>query len=270
MSKAVRTSRGLRVEPIGPRRWRFVHPPLHAELSERLAKAITLRETGQVARAERVLRAILLELPDHLDALHHLALVKDALAESAVAVTIWEEAVRLGRSAFPGAFDRQRDRLEWRHRENRPYLRCLRAYAMASQDEGEITRAVSLCRELLGLDPADDQGVRALAVDMLLELGRPADVVMLCDCYPRDSMPELRYGLALALFQMGRRDHAYRALLAALARAPLSHRQGRLWDTTDGALDWLREVTAGAERAARRLAPGGWSSRAPSDRYGRR
>jgi tetratricopeptide (TPR) repeat protein len=245
MPNPTRTSTGLKVEHIGGHQWRFAYPPLYSELSDGFRKGLELYEAGQLRRAERVLRAVLAEMPDHLGALHHLALLKQAQGEAPVAATIWEEAVRLGRRAFPPGFDRARDRLEWRCGGNRPYLRCLRAFAVACRDEGEPVRALQHCRELLALNPSDDQAVRALAVDILLELGRPAEVVTVCRDYPADFLPEVRYALALALFQLGDRTAADRALQSALAHAPLGDAQARFWNATEGAMGWLRHLSAG-------------------------
>jgi tetratricopeptide (TPR) repeat protein len=245
MPNPTRTGTGLKVEHLGGRLWRFAFPPLYSELSEGFRKGLELYEAGQLRRAERVLRAILGEMPDHLGALHHLALLKHAQGELSVAATIWEEAVRLGRRAFPAEFDSARDRLEWRWGGNRPYLRCLRAFAASCRQEGEPARALELCRELLALNPTDDQGVRALAVEVLLELGRPREVVTVCREYPADFLPELRYALALALFQLGDRTSADRALQAAVAHAPLGEAQARFWHATEGAIGWLRDLSAG-------------------------
>jgi hypothetical protein len=52
----------------------------------------------------------------------------------------------------------------------------------------------------------DHQGVRALAVTVLVALERPEEVMKVCTAYPDDGMPKMAYGRALALFQLGQ-DH---------------------------------------------------------------
>src|SRR5205085_259766 len=143
---------GLTLQRVSARQWQFVYPAVYGELGERFRKGVDLYEAGQLARAERILRATLAEMPDHLDALHSLARLKDDLGETSVATTICEE-------------------------------------------------------------------------------------------YPGDFMPEIRYGLALALFQLGDRQRAGRALRTALAHSALPAPHARFWHATAGALEWLRNLS---------------------------
>lgn len=274
----------LTLEEVGPRQWRFVYPELYDELMERFHRGVELLEAGQLSEAERIFRATLARMPEHLDARHHLALVLDELRRKAEARSVWDEAVKVGRTAFPAGFDPGRDRLEWGWLENRPFLRCLQGLALACRDAGEVEQALGLYRELLALNPNDNQGVRAVTVEALFELGRPGEVLALCRRYPGDIMPELLYGRALALFCLGRRDEADRALREAVAGSPLVakellkakhrrprsrfpgtvtmggpdeayeywERQGKFWERTAGALDWLRGIVGARPRLGSR------------------
>lgn len=264
----------LTLERLGAHEWEFVYPKLYEELMDEFDRGIDEWEVGRLEEAERVFRRTLSFMPDHLDAFHHLALVFDERQRKAEAGALWTEAVRIGRRAFPAEFDRTRDRLEWSRLDNRPFLRCLHGLARHALDAGDIERACDLQRELLTVNPNDNQGVRAEHIGVLLELGRPADVLAVCSDYPDDILPETLYGGALALFQLGhRRDadlalrraagtlpHVVKELLKATHRRPAGLREdmvtvgsadeayvywqhhGRYWQDTDGALDWLRAI----------------------------
>jgi hypothetical protein len=53
-------------------------------------------------------------------------------------------------------------------------------------------------------------------VTVLFTLKRPDAVLQVCAAYPDDGMPEIAYGRALALFQVGRDDEAITALREAV------------------------------------------------------
>jgi tetratricopeptide (TPR) repeat protein len=116
-------------------------------------------------------------MPDHLDAIHHLALVLSCRGLFDEARDLWEQSVRIGRKAFPRDFEIGHDLLEWGFRRNRPFLRCLQGLALARYEEGEIGEALVLFQELLSLNPSDNQGVRAMGVEALFKLGRIEDAL---------------------------------------------------------------------------------------------
>lgn len=277
----------LSLQQVGSHEWQFVYPEQYEELMEEFHQGVELLEGGRLNKAERIFRQTLAQMPDHLDALHHLALVLDEEGRKAAALTVWEEAVRIGRAAFPAGFNPGRDRLEWGWLENRPFLRCLQGLALAYREAGDTERALGLYRDLLALNPGDNQGVRGVMAEALFELSRPAEVLALCERYPGDIMPELTYGRALALFTLGRRREADRALREAVAGSPLvtaellkaRHRRprsrfpgtvtvggpdeafdywehhGKFWGATPGALGWLRGIVD--VRTPRRVAQAG-------------
>ncbi len=190
---------------------------------------------------------------------------------------LWRGALELGRTAFPPrAFQLGRDRLEWGWTENRPFLRCLESWMHVRAEAGAREEALGCARELLALNPGDNQGVRCVAMTWLLEAGANEEAAALAEAYPEDSFAETTYGHALALFRLGRFDEADHALRAAIGDLPLvaaellktKHRaprrrypgsitvggadqaydywqsDGATWSTTPGAMDWLRRVQA--------------------------
>ena len=145
-------------------------------------------------------------------------------------------------------------------------------------------------QELLSFNPNDNQGVRALAVTVLFALKRPEEVLKVCMAYPDDGMPEVAYGRALALFQLGRDHDATTALKEAVRWRPrvaaellkTRHRRppssipgtitmggadeayaywqhsGRFWEETAEALAWVAETRhATGQRRGQQRGPRG-------------
>ncbi|MCX6643467.1 MAG: tetratricopeptide repeat protein, partial [Candidatus Bathyarchaeota archaeon] len=76
-------------------------------------------EEGNLDEAEKVFKMVLAQMPDHLDSIHHLALVLSERDLYDQARDLWEQAVRIGRKAVPQDFELGKDRLEWGWLENR-------------------------------------------------------------------------------------------------------------------------------------------------------
>ncbi len=126
------------------------------------------------------------------------------------------------------------------------------------------------------MNPNDNQGIRAFAIDCYFRLGQPNNVLAVCKHYPNDTMEEVLYGRALALFQLHQERKARTALLKAVEFLPLiaeklvkkTHRppknlnphyishggkdqayyywkqNGRHWEKTNGALQLVASVLA--------------------------
>jgi len=215
----------LKLSQVAPHEWEFVYSDIYDNLMDEFDTGCDFYEQGNLDEAERVFKAVLAQMPDHLDAIHHLALVLSERNLLNQARDLWEQAVRIGRKAFPEDFKLGRDRLEWGWLENRPFLRCLHGLALARYDEGEVEAGLSLFQELLSLNPNDNQGVRAMAILALFKLGRLEDVLKIAEQYRGDVMPETLYGRALALFKLGRRREASIALKEAVRHLPLVRKE---------------------------------------------
>jgi len=264
----------LRLHPVGPHEWEFVYDDIYNELMDQFHTGCEFYDEGSLDEAERIFRTVLAEMPDHLDAIHHLALVLSGRGLLAEARDLWEQTSRIGHKALPQDFQLGRDRLEWGWLENRPFLRCLHGLALAKYDNREIEEALKLFQELLSLNPNDNQGVRALAIQALFELGRLEDALEVTERYPDDAMPETLYGRALALFKRGQRKEATAALREAIEYLPLVakelletkhhlpeaampdaitvggtdeayyywERWGQFWEEDTEAVEWLRKT----------------------------
>lgn len=211
----------LKLTPVAPHEWEFVYPKVYDDLMDEFYRGCDLYDAGELDQAAKLFRAVLAQMPDHLDALHHLAIVLSELGLPDEARSLWEQAVRIGRKAFPKDFRAGKDRLEWGWLENRPFLRCLHGLALVRYDEGKMEEALALFQELLALNPNDNQGVRALALEALFKLGKLEDALEITKQYRQDIMPETMYGKALALFKLGHRKEANLALREAIKYLPL-------------------------------------------------
>jgi tetratricopeptide (TPR) repeat protein len=205
------------LERIGPHEWKF--PGSAWEISERFSTGCERWEAGNTQEAFTVFQDLLHRHPEHLDVRDRLAHVYEEIGQDDRAKALPEEAVALGRRAFPKGF-RAGDRLEWGWLENRPFLRCLCSFGVVYEREGRREEALAIDQELLSLNPNDNQGVRALAVTVLFALKRPEEVIKVCTAYPDDGMPEVAYGRALVLFQLGRDHDATTALKEAVRWRP--------------------------------------------------
>lgn len=215
----------LKLSKVAPHEWEFIYPHPYRELTPQFNAGCELYEEDELDRAESVFRDVLAQMPDHLDAIHHLAMILSERGLSGQAAALWEQSVRIGRGAFPEDFETGADQLRWGWLDNRPFLRCLHGLLLVRLDTGDVEGALELCRELLRLNPGDNQGVRALALDALFRLGRFEDALEVAKRFPDDVMAETVYGQPLALFRLERRREATMALRKAIGRLPLVARE---------------------------------------------
>lgn len=172
----------------------------------------------------------------------------------------------LGEAAFEdavGAF--------WGILETRPYMRARLGLAQALWASGERQAAVEHLQEMLRLNPGDNQGVRYLLLEWLLEVGADASIQALFDAYPDDASAAWMYGRALHEFRRHGDTAETRRLLAEArtwnphvpdyltGKKRLPRRLPELigmgdvseatvyaaehlaaWRATRGAIDWLR------------------------------
>jgi tetratricopeptide (TPR) repeat protein len=215
----------LKLSEVATHQWEFVYPVIYNRLMDEFHSGCDAFEEGNLFAAEKIFKSVLKQMPDHLDAIHHLAMVQSEQGQVDQARDLWEQSVRIGRKAFPPEFDNEKDRLEWGWLENRPFLRCLHGLAIAMFDADQTKEALKLFQELLRLNPNDNQGVRAVAAQALFRLGGFEEVIKLAGHYPDDLMPDILYGRALALFKLGMRKRADKALMKAIEILPLVRKE---------------------------------------------
>ena len=65
----------LELSRMAPYEWEFSYPAIYDDLMNEFHKGCESYEEGNIDNAERIFRAVLSQMPDHLDAIHHLALI---------------------------------------------------------------------------------------------------------------------------------------------------------------------------------------------------
>jgi tetratricopeptide (TPR) repeat protein len=133
--------------------------------------------------------------------------------------------VEIGRQSLPEEFVMGEDRLVWGWLENRPFLRACQGLGLALFDTGRIEAAHLIFNQLLAMNPNDEQGVRASAIESAFALSRPREVLRICNKYRGDCLADSLYGRPLAFFQLGREVQAEKALISAIALLPLIARE---------------------------------------------
>jgi len=158
----------------------------------------------------------------------------------------------------------------WGLLETRPYMRARSGLAQALWAAGQHEEAIGHYRELLRLNPNDNQGNRYLLAGCLLALDRNAELTELLDAYGQEYSAEWSYTRALVAFRRDGDTTETRSLLTEAAttnshvapyllgrkklpRTPASYitmggedeaqeyarRYVAAWANTAGALEWL-------------------------------
>lgn len=188
---------------------------------------------------------------------------------------LWRHAVAVGEAGFgPWRMADWKGEF-WQIIETRPYMRARQGLALELRRQGQVAEAIDTLRGTLVLNPNDNQGIRYILLDWLLEAGAVPEAAALHAAYEEDDSAAWHYGAVLIAFRQGGAAAAAGALAAALANNP--HVPGLLlgrvaapaaepeyytpgeasealvylqtgaagWQTAEGALDWLREAVPG-------------------------
>jgi tetratricopeptide (TPR) repeat protein len=110
--------------------------------------------------------------------------------------------------------------IPWPLPENRPALRLLFRLYLYQSEGGDEAAAAETLRTLLRLNPGDNHGVRGDLINHYLRRQENDRALELAARFPDDRLADLAYGEVLALYRLGRRTAAQRALAGALARLP--------------------------------------------------
>jgi tetratricopeptide (TPR) repeat protein len=103
----------------------------------------------------------------------------------------------------------------WGILETRPYMRARAGLAQCLWASGQHHAALEHYRDLLRLNPNDNQGIRYIVVSCLLELGRDDEVAALLERYPEDVAATWPWTSALLTFRQRGDVPDARAKLAA-------------------------------------------------------
>ena len=155
--------------------------------------------------------------PDCADA--YVILAQEDAKSLDAALGLFKKGVDAGKRALPaGVFEKSQGRF-WEVMETRPYMRARLGLAECLWDLGKKEDALGHLRELMRLNPADDQGVRYILLQCLLESGADEELGDLLKRYGKDTSPEIGYTRALWMFRREGRSKGAEAALAEARRA---------------------------------------------------
>jgi tetratricopeptide (TPR) repeat protein len=137
------------------------------------------------------------------------------------ALDLYEQGVAAGERALGPQYFREFAGDFWGLLETRPYMRALHGLADTLWRLHRREEALERYRDLLRLNPGDNQGVRYVLIDLLLQLERVAEAEQLLNQYRDDWSAEWLYTRALLEFRRGgASDTARKALSDALGQNP--------------------------------------------------
>ena len=97
----------LKLSQVAPHEWEFTYPDIYGVLMDLFHAGCEHYAQGNLDEADRVFKTVLARMPDHLDGIHHLALVLSDLSLTDQSLDLWKQAVSIGRQAFPQYFHTQ-------------------------------------------------------------------------------------------------------------------------------------------------------------------
>lgn len=155
--------------------------------------------------------------PDCADA--YALLAEEKARSAAEARAYWEEAVKAGQRALGEEFAEYEGHF-WGFHETRPYMRARAGLAETLWQLGRSEEAFGHWREMLRLNPGDNQGIRYVLLTHLLEAGEDEHAGALLDDYD-DAAASWLYDRALWFFRTeGEGPAANAALREAVEQNP--------------------------------------------------
>jgi tetratricopeptide (TPR) repeat protein len=131
---------------------------------------------------------------------------------------LYEQAVGAGERALgPDVFAQEAGHF-WGLVSTRPYMRARLGLAQSLEDLDRRDEAIEHYRELLRLNPGDNQGVRYAFLAALVLAGRDAETAVLLEQFGDEPTALWRYGRALAVFRREGDSHAARECLRTALR----------------------------------------------------
>jgi len=117
------------------------------------------------------------------------------------AIALYRQGVSAGEKALGEATFRNDVGDFWGLLETRPYMRARHGLALSLWERGLRDEAVTHFRDMLRLNPNDNQGVRYLLLDCLLTLGRDSQAEQLLEQYKDDAGAGWDWSKALLSFR---------------------------------------------------------------------
>jgi tetratricopeptide (TPR) repeat protein len=137
--------------------------------------------------------------PDCTDA--YVLLAEEEADTVGRALEYYQKGVEAGERALGQAYFEENEGYFWGLLETRPYMRACQGLANTLWELGRTKEAISHYRDMLRLNPGDNQGVRYTLLNLLLTLDRDAEAQALTEQYEDDAMAEWLYTRALLTFR---------------------------------------------------------------------
>jgi len=197
--------------------------PIPAEPSTPLEKAQELIyeafETGSHRKRVQLAKKALKVSSDCADA--YVLLAEETAKDPEEAKELYEKGVQAGESALGEEVFEEDAGHFWGILETRPYMRARQGLALASWELGERSEAIAHYQQMLHLNPNDNQGVRYLLANALLEEGLDDELGELLESYEDDAGAGWVYARALWRFRTeGDGEEARSALEEAISFNP--------------------------------------------------
>jgi tetratricopeptide (TPR) repeat protein len=227
-------------------------------------------DSDSPAERARLARQALKISPDCADAFVLLAENAESPEE---ALELYKQGMDAGERAIGKKAFKECEGLFWGYMETRPYMRAREGLAQCLWHIGRHEEAADHYRQMLRLNPNDNQGVRYSLATLLLELELHAEFEQLLAQYEEDDSAEWFYGRALLAFrEEGESARAVKLLKRAVKAnkhvpryllgqkqlprdlppyisrggddeaVSYTHGNRRAWLNTPGAVSWLRKT----------------------------
>ena len=174
-------------------------------------------EERKPARRIAMARQALAISPDCADA--YVLLAEEEAKTAKDALALYEQAVAAGERALGKEFFRANVGYFWGLLETRPYMRARQGLGEVLWGVGRRQEAADHFNDMLRLNPGDNQGIRYILLNVLMELNDDAAARKLIKQYDEDGMATWTFTSALLSFrQHGAGRQANQALKVALAQ----------------------------------------------------
>jgi len=174
-------------------------------------------ENSPVKRIRIAQEALLLD-PNNVDAYVVLA---DNSASPKEMLYFYKEGMRIGEKNLGAACFEEHKGHFWAYYPTRPYMRAKKGYAEACAMMDNMAEAIKQYRELLELNPNDNQGVRELLASAYLETSEWQQAEQLLQQYEEDNGASLNYSRALTEYgSRGKSAKLTKLIRQAVAQNP--------------------------------------------------
>jgi tetratricopeptide (TPR) repeat protein len=171
-------------------------------------------ETHSPKERIRLARKALKISPDCADA--YVLLAEEEARSAEEARDLYAAGVAAGERALADDFEEMTGHF-WGITATRPYMRARAGLATTLWLLGQHEAAVTHFKQMLYLNPGDNQGIRYTLLNALLSYGTAEEIEELLAMYPDDVAASWLYNRALFVFRQGSRQEADEQLAIALS-----------------------------------------------------